>query len=114
MREIVKDAQDIEGDARFGCRTLPIVIGIPNIRLLVMVLQMITIAGIAWFQYTMHGTGYPLMAWILLAPQLLLIGSVFMTMKARTKESFGRLSLIFKIIMLLGMLSLIGVWFRIV
>src|SRR5262245_49502930 len=27
-RELVKDAEDIEGDRRFGCRTLPIVIGV--------------------------------------------------------------------------------------
>jgi len=29
IREVIKDMEDIEGDARFGCKTMPIVWGIP-------------------------------------------------------------------------------------
>lgn len=32
IREIVKDAEDMRGDAAFGCRTLPIVYGLPAVR----------------------------------------------------------------------------------
>jgi 4-hydroxybenzoate polyprenyltransferase len=32
IREIVKDMEDIRGDERYGCRTLPIVLGIPATR----------------------------------------------------------------------------------
>ena len=113
MREIVKDAQDIEGDARFGCRTLPIVLGIPATRLLVIVLEVITIGGIAWFQWTLNRTGYSVMTWLLLPAQFLLLAAIFLTLGSKTKVSFARLSLLFKIIMLTGMLSLIATWFRI-
>ena len=30
VREIIKDMEDLKGDERFGCKTLPIVWGIPN------------------------------------------------------------------------------------
>jgi 4-hydroxybenzoate polyprenyltransferase len=112
MREIVKDTQDMEGDARFGCRTLPIVLGIPLTRLIVNLLELITIGGIAWFQLMLKTTVFSLMAYLLLPTQVLLVVALAMTVNAKSRVTFGRLSLLFKLIMLTGMLSLIGTWFR--
>lgn len=112
MREIVKDAQDMEGDKRFGCRTLPIVLGIPLTRLIVNLLELITIGGLAWFQLVLKTSGYSIMAYLLLPAQVLLVIALAMTVTARSGIAFGRLSLLFKLIMLTGMLSLIGTWFR--
>jgi 4-hydroxybenzoate polyprenyltransferase len=112
MREIVKDAQDMEGDARFGCRTLPIVLGIPMTRLIVNLLELITIGGIAWFQLMLKNSVFSLMAYLLLPTQVLLVVALAMTVTAKSRVTFGRLSLLFKLIMLTGMLSLLGIWFR--
>ena len=39
IREIIKDMQDIEGDSRFGCRTIPIVMGLKKTRYLLIFLD---------------------------------------------------------------------------
>lgn len=111
-REIIKDAQDIEGDMRVGGRTLPIVIGIPATRGLIIVLELITIGGLAWFQFLLYRTGYAVMAFTLLLTQLLLFYSVYKTIITADKHGFSQLSMICKLIMVLGMLSLVATWFR--
>lgn len=111
-REIVKDAQDMEGDSRFGCRTLPVAMGIPGTRVLLISLEIITMAGLVWFQFLLMKTGYAMVAYLLSLTQLLLIISLVFSIKVESKKSFSRLSLLFKLIMLTGMLTLIGTWFR--
>lgn len=111
-REIAKDAQDIEGDTRFGCRTLPVVLGIPGTRILLLGLEIITMAGIGWYQSLLLYTGYSLMAYLLFIPQFLLLISVIFSFRAESKDSFSRLSFLFKLAMLTGMLTLVGTWFR--
>jgi 4-hydroxybenzoate polyprenyltransferase len=111
IREIIKDAQDVEGDARFGCRTLPIVLGFRATRFLLFFLEIITLAILAWFQVILYRTGYIWMAYALGLTQALLIFSLFKTTIAGDKNAFARLSLIFKLIMVTGMLSLLATWF---
>ncbi|MFO7614603.1 MAG: geranylgeranylglycerol-phosphate geranylgeranyltransferase [Bacteroidales bacterium] len=112
MREIVKDAQDMDGDARFGCKTLPIIKGIPFTRILVMMLELGTMAGLGWFQFMLYRSGFTAMAYILFLTQLFLIVALIKTCRASEKVHFARISLLFKIIMITGMLSLTATWFR--
>ena len=112
MREIVKDAQDMEGDGRFGCKTLPIMMGIPFTRILVIILELVTMAGLGWFQFLLYRSGYIAMAYLLVFTQLLLFIALISTFRAVDKSHFTRLSQLFKFTMLAGMLSLIATWFR--
>jgi 4-hydroxybenzoate polyprenyltransferase len=112
IREIVKDAQDIEGDARFGCRTLPIVLGVKTTAYLVFVLEAVTLAAVAWFQVILYRTGYHGMAYFLVITQLLILLSLYKTVMARDKKDFKQLSLLLKLVMLSGMLSLAISWVR--
>ena len=112
IREIIKDSQDIEGDARYGCQTLPIYLGIPVTRILLMMLALVTIGAIAWFQALLFRTGYQVMSLLLILTQALLLISVILIIIAKDKKSFSRLSLLYKWIMLTGMLSLVATWFR--
>jgi 4-hydroxybenzoate polyprenyltransferase len=111
-REIIKDAQDIEGDKRFGCRTLPVILGSKSTRFIVLAMEIITIGTVAWFQVNLWKTGYSLMAYILGATQLLLLYSTSLTLTIKDKKAWGRLSLVFKLLMVSGMLSLIAIWFN--
>jgi 4-hydroxybenzoate polyprenyltransferase len=110
IREIIKDAQDIEGDKRFGCRTLPVILGIKTTCYVVLLLIFLTIAAIAWFQLILYQTGYSLMACSLGITQVLLLFSVFKTISAREKADFWKLSLLLKLVMASGMLSLVTIW----
>jgi 4-hydroxybenzoate polyprenyltransferase len=112
IREISKDVQDIDGDKRFGCHTLPIVLGIKATRFILVFLEIVTIAAVAWFHYILNHSGYVILSFILLLPLILLIISVFSTMKASDRAGFSRLSLIIKLVMVSGMVSLAATWFR--
>lgn len=50
MREIVKDAQDFEGDSAYGRNSLPVVLGIKTTKIILNFLAIITI-GLIWFVY---------------------------------------------------------------
>ena len=41
LREIVKDMEDIEGDRKFDCKTLPIVLGIRKSKLIIYLINII-------------------------------------------------------------------------
>lgn len=106
IREMIKDAQDIEGDRRFGCRTIPVLAGIPATRYILVALEILTIAAVAWFQIHLF-TCCRNMALFLIITQALMLYSIIRTLTASTRNDFSRLSFLYKIIMLAGMLSLI-------
>jgi 4-hydroxybenzoate polyprenyltransferase len=112
IREIVKDVQDIEGDTRYGCRTLPILLGIRATRVLIIFLELMTFATLAWFQYNLFHSGYAVISYLLVITQLLLLLTVYNTIAGADKASFSRISLILKLVMIAGMISLIATWFR--
>jgi 4-hydroxybenzoate polyprenyltransferase len=111
-REIIKDTQDIDGDSRFGCRTLPVVLGLSSTRFLLMGLEAITVALLAWFQLTLFRSGYSWMAYGLIITQLLLCIAIVKSYLAKDKRSFGQLSTVLKLVMISGMATLITTWFR--
>jgi 4-hydroxybenzoate polyprenyltransferase len=112
IREIVKDVQDIEGDTRYGCRTLPILLGIRATRVLIIFLELMTFATLAWFQYNLFHSGYAVISYLLVITQLLLLLTVYNTIAGADKASFSRISLILKLVMIAGKISLIATWFR--
>jgi 4-hydroxybenzoate polyprenyltransferase len=112
IREVIKDAQDIEGDARFGCRTLPVLMGTKNLRYLLIPLELIVVTLLGWYHLALHHAGYHLMSLLLILPAIILIYAIARTVKAGDKASFAHLSLVLKIVMVSGMLSLAATWFR--
>lgn len=111
-REIIKDAQDIEGDSRFGCRTLPVILGNSKTRILLVFLTVLILASTAWFQYILVKTGYTGVAGILILTGLLTLFALVKAIRSRTKKDFASLSLILKLVMVSGMLSLTAIWLR--
>ena len=51
IREIIKDIEDFEGDMEYGCKTLPIVMGISKAKSVVMGLCAVLIGGLAYVLY---------------------------------------------------------------
>lgn len=107
MREIVKDMQDVKGDAAVGCRTLPIVAGLKTATLLVAFLGIMVVLALAGVALSlMRSEWLVLSAYLLLAlvlPVLLLIVQIF---KDDTPGHYGKWSGRLKLIMLLGILAL--------
>ncbi len=112
IREAIKDMEDMEGDAKYGCRTLPIVSGIRVSKVYVAIWTVVLIAALVILQLYVMRWGW----WIAIAYSLLLIimPLVYLLSKLRTASStkdFALLSNISKLIMLSGILSII--FFRI-
>lgn len=107
IREIVKDAEDLEGDLDSNCRTLPILLGIRRTKNLLgglLLLVELSLGGIFYIQST---SGDVISALYLLfgvmVPGLL---TAWHILKARDKNGFSRASGWLKLMMAGGILSM--------
>ena len=106
IREIIKDMEDVKGDEKHGCRTLPIIWGIARTKLLVYVL-------IASFITTLFILATQLpnqrIAYIFLAMMLPMGFLTYKLVYADKPRDFAFLSDACKVIMLIGVLTMIFV-----
>lgn len=107
IREIIKDVEDIEGDASAKCKTLPIIMGVRNSKILIGVLILLAIALMAVAQFILWKNSLDYLFWyFMIAIQPLFVYLFIQLLKAKEKEDFHFLSLMSKIIMLAGILSI--------
>jgi 4-hydroxybenzoate polyprenyltransferase len=109
IRELIKDAEDFEGDAAYGMRTLPIVLGMIWTKVLVLLLVCLAMVMLIYLLLKhilfsvsppdYYSLGY--FALFLLLPLALL---AFFFATAKSKEEFHRASTLIKLIMLGGIL----------
>jgi len=112
IREIIKDIQDIKGDIKVGCRTIPIVIGVRTTKRLLIVLNIIMILFVGYFQIILLKMGMDIIfSYILIAVQMPFIFMIHRIYTAREKSDFNSLSRFSKTIMALGVLSMLGFYF---
>ncbi|MFD2933329.1 geranylgeranylglycerol-phosphate geranylgeranyltransferase [Spirosoma flavum] len=104
VREIIKDMQDIRGDARFGCRTLPIVWGLRRTKYLLYVLIGVFLISLFFIANSLHNVRLTFIFGLLLFPIAWLTYRLIM---ADTRRDFGYLSGLCKLIMLMGVMSMI-------
>lgn len=112
IREVVKDMEDIEGDRRYGCKTMPIVWGINATKVFVAVWIIVITGVLVMVQvYAMRlhwwlSVVYCLIA--IIAPLVWIFAKLY---KAYTPKDFHLLSTTIKLVMFTGILSMI--FFRI-
>lgn len=51
MREIIKDLEDYEGDIEYGCKTMPIVLGVAPTKIILIIILGLVIMTLGWLQY---------------------------------------------------------------
>jgi len=107
IREAVKDMEDIEGDERYGCKTMPIVWGVTATKIYVAVWLVVLLAVLAAIQvYIIRFHWW----WPILYSAILIIlpllYSFYKLFKASTRREFHYLSNLNKSIMLAGILSM--------
>ncbi|TDH26530.1 ubiquinone biosynthesis protein UbiA [Segetibacter sp. 3557_3] len=112
IREVVKDMEDIEGDRRYGCRTMPIVWGINVSKVFVAVWMIVLMAALLIVQFYVLQFRWWFSAiyciLFVIVPLLLIFRKLF---TARTSADYHQLSSWIKIVMFTGILSM--VFFRI-
>ena len=105
--EIIKDIEDYPGDLKQGMNTLPIVLGIETTTKVVFGLALIPTAGIIYYVLTYLYTLQGASAYILVGVVGPLIYLLIKIWSAKQKQDFSHLSKVVKIIMLLGLLSIL-------
>ena len=112
IREIVKDMQDVKGDGRQHCRTIPIVWGMKAAQIIVMVLSLATFIMILYAQKYLYYFGFKITSYMLEGAGIfmfvILFGNVFSLLDSslRTSKQFHMQSTAMKISMLIGVLSM--------
>ncbi|MCR5887403.1 geranylgeranylglycerol-phosphate geranylgeranyltransferase [Hymenobacter sp. J193] len=110
VREIIKDVEDMRGDAEHDCRTLPIVAGVARTQWVAgffLLLLALLVSGAVW-QSVQLGWWW-LAAWLLVLVLLPLAALARLLARADRKAHFAQLSLWCKLIMLAGVLSMLVV-----
>lgn len=107
IRELVKDIEDIEGDQKAGIQTLPVILGKERTNKIIFILSIIPILSITYYVITylfkqQLVVGYFLV--LVIAPLIYVSIKLF---SAKQKAQYKHISLVLKLVMLTGMLSLL-------
>ncbi len=112
IREMIKDIQDMEGDERTGCRTIPIAIGFQNTKFIILGVIIISMAVLGYAQYLLFKEGFEWACWyLLITVQLLHIYVIVKMFSAREAKKFSFLSSLMKVIMVAGIISMQLIYF---
>ena len=108
IREVVKDIEDMDGDARYACRTMPIVWGVNTAKVFAATWLVVLIGSLIVIQFYIlqYGWWFIVLYCILLliAPLVWVLRRLY---KARLKADYHLLSNYIKAVMLAGILSMI-------
>lgn len=102
VREIVKDMEDLRGDHTFGCKTLPIVLGIRRSKVILYAILLLFVITVFMIDYT-YGHLPEYFFLFLLVP---LAFFAYRLAVADTVREYRMLSSFCKIILLLGIISM--------
>lgn len=108
IREVIKDMEDIEGDLRYGCKTMPIVWGLPVSKVFAGVWIVVLVGMLVAIQLYIIQLGWWISALYTFAlitiPCMWVLKKLY---KANTSADFHRLSSVIKLIMLAGIISML-------
>lgn len=112
IREAIKDIEDMQGDAKYGCRTMPIVWGVNATKVYVAVWLVVILALLVVLQVYVFRFGW----WAAMAYSIVFIIAPFVFIflrlfKATTQKDYHQLSNWTKLVMLSGLLSMIFFYF---
>ena len=107
VREAVKDMEDITGDAKYNCRTMPIVWGIPASKVFCGVwLVVIIAAAVICTIYALQLNYWPIAAYSIILIILPMAWSIVLLFRAKLAADYHYLSNWIKFIMLTGIISM--------
>ncbi|MBI9053822.1 MAG: geranylgeranylglycerol-phosphate geranylgeranyltransferase [Bacteroidales bacterium] len=103
IREIIKDVEDFEGDSAYGRKTMPIVLGVLNTKIVITTFIITTLFSLLYLNFRFLNDLFTLIYFIvfLIIPLLFLLYKIFV---ANNKKDYHRASNLSKLIMLAGIL----------
>lgn len=106
IREIIKDMEDMKGDQSFGCNTLPIVLGVRKAKIVVYTIAVSLVLFTYTASYFSEFAIFDFLSYLMTIIMSLFCLKLY---SADTKKAFSLLSLYCKLIMLIGILSMVFV-----
>ncbi len=114
IREIIKDMEDIDGDERAQCKSLPILYGIKRTKLIVIILILLTMAALTFIFWGLFSVSTVInFTNLILLSMLPFLALIYLVAKAGVKRDFHYASLFTKAIMIYGILSIVPLWYYI-
>jgi 4-hydroxybenzoate polyprenyltransferase len=113
IREFVKDIEDVEGDSKWGCTTLPIVVGVDKTKKIAAILSFLAVLLIVFFQIKLKSWDLGYFAGILMI--VVQVPFAYLGIKiwtAKEKADFHFASNLSKIIMVIGILTMFAVFYN--
>ena len=107
LREIVKDIEDVEGDKKAGIKSFPIVFSIAKTKIIIYLIAILTLVSIDYFAFNLYEINMIASLYLLIIVSLPLIYFMVKLYGAKSKLQFNKLSKLLKIIMFLGMLTIL-------
>jgi len=108
VREAVKDIEDMEGDTRYGCRTMPIVWGVNVSKVFAGTWLVVLIGALIVIQfYVLQSWQWLAVVYCFLLLDLPLLWTLRKLYEAQTKADYHLLSSVIKAMMLVGILSMV-------
>ena len=112
IREAIKDIEDMQGDEKYGCRTMPIVWGVNSAKvyiavwlvviLALLIILQVYVARFEWWWAMTYSIVFIILPFVLIFLQLF---------RAKEHSDYHRLSNWTKLVMLTGILSMIFFYF---
>ena len=112
IREAVKDVEDMPGDEKHGCRTMPVVWGVNATKVYIAVWLIILIAILVVIQFYILQFGWWWAVGYCCALIIIPLLYIFLRLyKAVTVQDYHRLSTLLKLVMLTGIVSMTFFYF---
>lgn len=113
VREVIKDMEDIQGDAKYNCRTMPIVWGLPASKMFVAVWLIVLLCSLVilqvyalqlrWWWSVLYSTIF------IITPLVVILKKLFPAVES---SNFHELSTLVKVVMLTGIISMLFIkWY---
>ncbi len=113
-RELVKDMEDLKGDAEFGCKTLHVIIGIKPTKVVVSVIIGFIICFLLYLQFRQASSGdYISVLHLFTTLEVPLCITLYLLNRADSQKQFSLVSGVIKIVMLMGILTMLYFYYLI-
>ncbi len=106
VRELVKDVQDMKGDMRNECQTIPIKFGVGVARFASQLLLFVLLICVGYWQFEMMQAGAMALFGYLFLVDGLVIFAIYNLTQANESKNYGQVSSQLKVLMLAGILSI--------
>ncbi|HBK71757.1 MAG TPA: prenyltransferase [Flavobacteriaceae bacterium] len=107
LREMVKDAEDVNGDKKMNMKTLPILLGRKRTNTIIFSFSFVPLILITFYSFNSFSNVPFVLAYMLIVVLLPLLYFMTKILYSKTKKDYIKASKLLKIIMLLGMLSIV-------